>query len=215
MNDIAIYGAGGFGREIACLINAINQEKQGNWNFLGYFDDGLASGVTNRYGKILGNIETLNNWVKPLSIVLALGKTKPLRLIAEKISNPFISFPNLFAPDLKWLDFNSVSIGKGNIVTFGCRINCEVKIGDFNIINGNVGIGHDVQIGSYNVMNPCVRISGETIIGDSNFFGVCSVVLQQKKIGNQVTVSANSVITRNTIDGCCYLGNPARKIELL
>ncbi|GHT66734.1 serine O-acetyltransferase [Bacteroidia bacterium] len=214
MNDIAIYGAGGFGREIACLIHAINQEKN-HWNLVGYFDDGLEAGSKNRYGKILGNFETLNKWDKPLSVVLALGKTKPLRFIAEKINNPLISFPNLFAPDLKWLDFDSVSIGQGNIVTFGCRINCEVKIGDFNIINGNVGIGHDVQIGSYNVMNPCVRISGETIIGDSNFFGVCSVVLQQKKIGNFVTVSANSVITRNTLDGCCYLGNPAKKIELL
>jgi sugar O-acyltransferase (sialic acid O-acetyltransferase NeuD family) len=215
MNDIAIYGAGGFGREIACLIQAINQESRGNWNLIGYFDDGLAPGSKNRYGEVLGNIDTLNNRGKPLAIVLALGNPKLIKLIAEKITNPLVEFPNLFAPDLRYLDVDSLSIGKGNVVTFGCRISCKVEIGNFNILNGNVGIGHDVKIGSYNVMNPCTRISGETIIGDNNFFGVYSVVLQRKKIGNNITVSANSVISRNTIDGCYYLGNPAKKIELI
>ncbi|KAA6302445.1 MAG: putative acetyltransferase EpsM [Candidatus Ordinivivax streblomastigis] len=215
MKDIAIYGAGGLGKEIACLIQAVNREKNGDWNIIGYFDDGLLPGTRNRYGEVLGNIETLNAWDKPLSVVLALGKPQPLKQIAEKIMNPLIDFPNLLAPDLKWLDVDSVCMGKGNIVTFGCRISCEVKIGDFNILNGNVGIGHDVRIGSYNVMNPCTRISGETMIGDNNFFGVCSIVLQRKKIGNNITVSANSVVSRNTLDGCCYLGNPAKKIDLI
>jgi len=31
MKDIAIYGAGGFGREVACLINKIN-EVNPTWN---------------------------------------------------------------------------------------------------------------------------------------------------------------------------------------
>ena len=40
MKDIAIYGAGGFGREIACLIQMINKsEKKPKWNIVGFFDD--------------------------------------------------------------------------------------------------------------------------------------------------------------------------------
>ena len=38
MNNIAIYGAGGFGREVACLIKRIN-EKSPTWNLIGFFDD--------------------------------------------------------------------------------------------------------------------------------------------------------------------------------
>ena len=38
MKKIAIIGAGGFGREVACLINAIN-EKSKEWDFIGFFDD--------------------------------------------------------------------------------------------------------------------------------------------------------------------------------
>lgn len=33
MKDVVIYGAGGFGREIACLLCAINKKKQ-VWNFV-------------------------------------------------------------------------------------------------------------------------------------------------------------------------------------
>ena len=55
MKDIAIYGFGGFGREIACVINAINQVTP-TWNFIGYFDDGHSVGEANKYGRVLGNM---------------------------------------------------------------------------------------------------------------------------------------------------------------
>lgn len=61
MKDIAIYGAGGFGREMACLLNRINKEVANTWNLVGFFDDGVANGVENEYGKVLGNIDTLNS----------------------------------------------------------------------------------------------------------------------------------------------------------
>ena len=38
MKDIAIYGAGGFGREVASLIKRINRIEN-QWNFVGFFDD--------------------------------------------------------------------------------------------------------------------------------------------------------------------------------
>ena len=37
MKDIAIYGAGGFGKEVACLIKRIN-EQEPTWNLIGFFD---------------------------------------------------------------------------------------------------------------------------------------------------------------------------------
>ncbi|MBQ1739289.1 MAG: transferase, partial [Clostridiales bacterium] len=35
---IAIYGAGGFGKEVACLIKRIN-DNGGDWELIGFFDD--------------------------------------------------------------------------------------------------------------------------------------------------------------------------------
>ena len=58
MKDIAIYGAGGFGREMACAIQRLNSQET-VWNFLGFFDDGIDKGAHNQYGEILGGIEEL------------------------------------------------------------------------------------------------------------------------------------------------------------
>ena len=39
MRDIAIYGAGGFGREVLAMLEDINAKDHG-FNFIGFFDDG-------------------------------------------------------------------------------------------------------------------------------------------------------------------------------
>jgi sugar O-acyltransferase (sialic acid O-acetyltransferase NeuD family) len=214
MKNLAIYGAGGFGREIACLINEINQAaKQSKWNFIGFFDDGISPNTKNEYGKIIGGIKSLNAFDEPLAIVIAIGDPVILKRIISKISNRRVEFPNIIAPDIRYLDENNKHIGRGNIFFSKCSLSVNVRIGDFNIFNSAIAIGHDVIIGNYNSFMPGTKISGEVIIGDLNFFGVNSVVLQRNKIGTGTTVGAGSVIMRDTNDNSTYIGNPAIKLN--
>ncbi|MGV8093736.1 MAG: NeuD/PglB/VioB family sugar acetyltransferase [Mangrovibacterium sp.] len=208
MKDVAIYGAGGLGREIACLLKLINK-KNPQWDLIGFFDDGKKIGEKNEYGDVIGSINELNNWGKQINVIFAIGSPKIVLKLAYSISNPFVEFPNIIAPDAVFLDENNISMGKGNVICTGCLISCNVKIGDFNLFNGSVSIGHDSIIGNYNSIMPAVRISGEVKIGDENFLGVSSVILQQIHIKNRTTVGANSVVVRNTKDDLTYVGNPA------
>jgi sugar O-acyltransferase (sialic acid O-acetyltransferase NeuD family) len=212
MKDIAIYGAGGYGREVACLINAINRVSP-TWNTIGFFDDGLRKGQKNEYGEILGGLPELNSYPNELSIVTAIANSQTLSMIISGITNIHIHFPNIIAPDLLFLDETTVSIGQGNIIGFKSAISCNIRIGNFNRLNSNIFLGHDVVIGNYNMFNPSTRISGEVTIGDCNFFGVSSVVLQQKTIGNNTTIGANSVIIKKTKDNKTYMGNPATELK--
>ncbi len=212
MKDIAIYGAGGFGREVACLINSINRIEP-TWNLIGFFDDGKEIGAKNEYGKIIGGISELNSYSKPLSLVISIGNPKIIMSITNKIENKFVVFPNIIAPNTLFFDSNSLEIGIGNIITFNCVVSCNINIGNFNIFNTDVFLGHDVNIGSNNVFNPSVRISGEVTVGDCNFFGVSSIILQQKIIGNNTTIGANSLIIKNTKDNSLYHGNPATMLN--
>lgn len=214
MKDIAVYGAGGLGREIACIIRMIN-EREPSWNFIGFFDDAPSyKGTKNEYGEIFGGYEILNQWEKPIDVVISVGSPSALRIISSRITNPLVEFPNIIAPSVSFLDENRVKMGKGNIFCTNCMISTNVEIGNFNIFNGYIPLGHDAKIGSFNVVMPSCNISGGVEIGNSNFFGVQSVVLQYQKIGNNVRVGANSVIMRNTKDGFLYLGNPAKKMEI-
>lgn len=215
MKDIAIFGAGGFGREMASLLKRINQNKP-TWNFVGFYDDDTRNkpiGYKNEYGEILGSTKELNDYSKPLSLILAIGKPIALRAVYEKITNTLIDFPNIIAPEASILDLENFSMGKGNILCSFSSMSCNVRLGDFNVFNNRVSLGHDVHIGGFNAFMTASRICGGTQIGMLNFFGVSAVVLPGIKIGTGTTIGANSVVMRNTKDNTLYIGNPAKKFE--
>lgn len=77
MKDIAIYGAGGFGREVASLIKRINRIEN-QWNFVVFLMMILGinqKGSSNEYGSLLGGIDDLNTYPSNLSLILAFGKS--------------------------------------------------------------------------------------------------------------------------------------------
>ena len=214
MKNIAIFGAGGFGREVACLINKINQETP-TWHLIGFFDDNPKLRHTkNEYGEVLGGIAELNAWSEPLSVAIAIGNPTSVRKIASKIQNIQIDFPNLLAPKTIFFDQDNVKFGKGNIICVGCCFSINVHVGDFNTFNSFITIGHDVRIGNYNSLMPASRLSGEVTLGDENLIGCAAVVLQQLKIGNKTKIGANSTLMGKTKDGHTYVGNPAKKMDL-
>lgn len=214
MQDIAIYGAGGFGREVAAMISLINQHKPNTWKLLGFFDDGEEKDKQiSHFGKILGNIEDLNSWESGIGIVIAIGSPRTLKIVRDKIKNPYVSFPNLIHPNFIINDIDSFSIGVGNIIKGFCSVTTDVQIGDFNMLNGHVNIGHDVTIGDFNVLMPGVRVSGEVAIGTLNLLGAGSFVKQRLKIGEGVKLSPLSALLTHPKDNALYIGNPAKKTE--
>lgn len=215
MKDIAIFGAGGFGREVACLLRTINEsKKEPEWNFIGFFDDNpTLKGTSNEYGKVLGGMDLLNARETSLSLAIAIGNPSIVKKVVSNIHNHCIDFPNLFHPNTYFFDQNNIIFGQGNIICVGCSFSINVHIGDFNTFNGYVGVGHDATIGNFNSLMPAVRISGEVKIGEENFIGCAAVVLQQISIGNRTIIGANSTVIRKTKDGNTYVGNPATKVN--
>lgn len=216
MKDIAIFGAGGFGREVACLIRIINESLEiPRWNLIGFFDDNAElKGRRNEYGVILGGRTELNDWPTPLDLVIAIGSPQVLKKVAECITNSKVEFPNIIAPTVTILDPQNYKMGKGNIICTNSLISCNAELGDFNILNGYVTIGHDTVIESYNVIMPSVNISGGVKMGNCNFMGLQSSILQCLKVGDNTRIGAGSIIMRNTKDGFLYVGVPAKKVEL-
>lgn len=214
LKQIAIFGAGGFGKEVACVINKINEIKP-TWEFIGFFDDGLESGYNvSHFGQILGNTEDLNLWKDDLSIVFAIGNPNIIKMIVSRLSSKFLDFPNLIHPEVFFADRISLNIGKGNVIVRGCSFSVDVSVGDFNQFNSLSALAHDVRVGSYNVFMPLTRVSGEVKIGDFNAFGIGTIILQGVKIGDRVKVAPSSVVMRKTKDDCLYMGNPAKKTIL-
>ena len=192
MNDIAIYGAGGLGREVAAMLRIIN-ETEPTWNLIGFYDDTHAVGdEIGGFGKVLGGHDQLNAVTEPVSVVVCVGSPQGRRKIVGMIHNPLVDFPNLVSPDFVAEDPESFSMGRGNIIKSHCRVTVNVSIGDFNVLNGTVTLGHDARM------------------GDCNLFGSGSFVKQGLRVGNEVTLSPLSPLMTRPKDGCTYMGNPAK-----
>ncbi|WP_214073659.1 hypothetical protein [Mucilaginibacter sp. dw_454] len=214
MKDIAIFGAGGFGREVYRLIEKVNLEKK-QWHVIGFFDDNpyvdfRESTVPLNY---LGNIDDLNKYASELAIIVAVGAPEHLQKISNKIVNINITFPNIVASDV-WFNNENLMLGKGNIIASGCIFTDNVSVGNFNVFNLNVSVGHDAKIGNYNVFNPNTAISGNVQIEDENFFGLGSSVIQNKKIGVGNKIGASTLIIRNIKNNEFYFGVPGYKSSL-
>lgn len=213
MKDLAIYGAGGFGKEVACTIQKINDIKP-TWNLVGFYDRIYEKGYDNGYGVVIGSLEEINAVDRELALIIAVGDTNVVKTVVESIHNPNITYPNIIHPSLNILDEKKFSIGRGNIIQRNCSVSCDVTIGNFNILNGSIVFGHDVTVGDYNSFMPAVRVSGCVSIGDLNFFGISSIVLQQLTIGNNVRLGAGSILMTKPKDGELYMGNPAKRVKL-
>lgn len=214
MRNIAIFGAGGLGRETAASLNYLTYENQEGWNFIGFFDDTLERGEkVGDLGVVLGGLRELNQWEKPISIALCLGYPHSRANIYKRIKNPLVSFPNLIHKNFYCTHRSSFVIGQGNIIQGGCNASTNIKIGDFNVFNGMIGLGHDIQIGSFNSFMPRALISGNVEIGCRNLFGANCFVVEKLKIIDEVVVGPLSVLMTKPRSGKTYIGNPAKMFK--
>lgn len=214
MKDIAIFGAGGFGREVLTLINDINKNNTCVWNIVGFYDDGKRKGESVNGYPVLGGIEELNSIDSPLSLVIAIGSPSAKEIIVSKIKNSNIDYPTIIHPNVLIGDSNSITIGKGCIICAGNIITTNSHIGDFVILNLSCTVGHDTVIDNYCAFMPTCNISGEVKIGVGTYFGTGAKIINQKSIGKNSIVGAGAVVIRDVPDNAVVAGVPAKVIKI-
>ncbi|MBR3449324.1 MAG: acetyltransferase [Bacteroidales bacterium] len=212
MKDIAIFGVGGFGREVLALIKDINRLEP-TWNIVGFFDDGYEKGeMFNGYPN-LGKMEDLNKWEAPLSLTLAIGSPTIKKKILDRITNPLVDYPTLIHPSVWIGDKEFVEIGKGCILCAGVMITTNVQINDFVILNLQCTVGHDTVINDHASFMPSVNISGEVIVGEGVYVGTGAKIINQLEIGAYSIVGAGAVVAERLPAHCTAVGIPAKPIK--
>lgn len=212
MKDIAIFGVGGFGREVLTLINDINK-KENEWNIIGFFDDAYKKGEIINGIPILGSTDDLNLWKKEIYIVIAIGDPKIKQKVINKINNSNVKFPTVIHPTVIIGDTDYVKIGKGCIICAGNIITTNVEIKDFVILNLACTVGHDTIIGNYASFMPTCNISGDVVINDSVYCGTGVKIINQIEIGENSIIGAGAVVTSSQPGNCTIVGVPAKAIK--
>jgi sugar O-acyltransferase (sialic acid O-acetyltransferase NeuD family) len=210
MSEIAIYGAGGFGREVKLIIDQLIQKGE-SFEFLGYFDDKDKSRELGDH--YLGNLDSLNKWKEELQLVIAIGSSTHRKNIAAGIANEKISFPILISPYAIFNGLEEVYIEKGCIICAGANLTTNIKIGAFSVINLNATIGHDAVLSSFVSIMPGVNIAGEVTLKESVYVGSGANILNSVTIEHDTIVGSGAVVTSSCGAHETLIGIPAKKLE--
>lgn len=212
LKKIAVFGAGGFGREVKMLIEQINATTP-TYVFAGFFDDGMTPGVEVNGGAIIGGIAAINAFSEELGIVLAIGSPEAKKKILASIHNPLVSYPKLIHPNVLIGDNCGNVIGEGTVITAGNIITVNTVIGSHVILNLACTVGHDTRISDFSSFMPGVNISGEVEIGEGVYVGTGAKIINQVTIGEYATIGAGAVVAKSIPGNCVAVGVPARPIK--
>jgi sugar O-acyltransferase (sialic acid O-acetyltransferase NeuD family) len=211
MKKIAIFGAGGFGREVKMLIDQINEVAK-QWEFIGFFDDRILKGeVVNGY-PVFGGGDELLKYTEQLEVVFAIGNPVIKKKVISKVAgNPLLSFPTLIHPNCQ-IGKDHVSIGKGTIITAGVIVTVNISIGAHVILNLSTTVGHDTKINDYCSIMPGVNISGEVELGECVYIGTGAKIINQVTIGERSIIGAGAVVSRSIGPDVTAVGIPAKPL---
>lgn len=210
MKNLYIIGAGGFGREVAWIVERINSIKP-TWNLKGFIDDNetLWGSKEGEY-HVFGGCEYLST-LEDVYAVCAVGSSNVRKKIIEKLKDTSVKFATLVDPSV--LYSNSVKIGEGAIVCAGTIITVNVNIGDHVIVNLDCTIGHDAVIDDFVTIYPSVNVSGNVLIGECSELGTGTQIIQGKKVISNTIIGAGAIVVKDCIESGTYVGSPAKKIK--
>ena len=208
---IVIVGAGGFGREVHDVLEAINATGEPAYEAVGFLDDGPVSKelLDERGMQLLGPIQALEHLPADVQYVVAIGDGRLRRRIDLWATSLERIAPPLVHPRAT-LGRHGVSLSPGAVVCAGSIITTNVHIGRHVHVNLGVTVGHDAVIGDYVTINPNVSISGAAILEDAVSMGTGSCIIQGRRVGAETVVGAGAVVVHDIEPGVTAVGVPAR-----
>jgi sugar O-acyltransferase (sialic acid O-acetyltransferase NeuD family) len=204
-----IFGASGHAREIAYILSASGFK-------IDFFVAQQPAIDALKNIPVISESVFLQQFSKTSNInfYVAIGNPSLRIMVVEKIERlfPDAFFPNLFHPSLH-IDqpTSTLRLGVGNLFFPGVVLTTDIVIGNHNHFNVHSSISHDCQIGNFNTFSPGSRLAGGVIIGDGNIIGMNAIIIEQKKIENNIIVGAMAAVVKDLVEPGIYIGLPAKK----
>jgi sugar O-acyltransferase (sialic acid O-acetyltransferase NeuD family) len=215
-SQIAIYGAGGFGREMAWLAQSAVIGGEGIEVVCFIDDDEAVCGATLNDIEVLSLSQTKEKY-PATCVVSGIGVPKIRELTMEKARTSGFGFATLIHPRVemsKWIE-----MGEGAVICAGNILTTNITLGRHVQINLDCTIGHDVIIGDYATLAPGVHVSGCVHIGKRAYIGTGAVIINGTQdhpivIGDDVVVGAGACVTKSIPHGQTWGGYTCQDFEI-
>ena len=214
--QLVIYGAGGFAREVAWLVEQINGTVSYEaYDLVAFIDDNPAAHGKNVNGiPVVGLQEARGSWSEA-RLVGGIGNPKTRQCLLEKASAIGFSFETLIHPRVEMS--NRVEISDGTVICAGNILTTNIKLGENVQINLDCTIGHDVIMGKYTTLAPGVHVSGRVHFGERVYVGTGAVIINGLDdrpivVDDDAIVGAAACVTKSVPKGQTVVGVPAKSI---
>lgn len=199
---IIIIGAGGHGREVACVAISAGASLRG------FVDDSPPPPeLLAPFG--VGYLGPSVEWEaeESVSIVVGVGsgavrEAVQRRLAAGGIEGGLVDPSSSVGVDVR--------IGEGAVIFAQATVTTNIYLGRHTHIGRGAAIGHDCVIGDFVTVMPLASVSGNVTIGDRATVGAGAVIRQGQSIGADAYVGAGAVVVSDVPAGVTVIGNPAR-----
>ncbi len=215
METLAIYGSGGFAREVLWLIQSTLSETT---QVICFIDDNPnVQGATIHNLPVLSFADVVERFPS-IKIITAIGSPDVRQKLTQKIYESGLKVKTIIHPSTlyseKW-----VSIGEGSIICAGNILTVDIQIGEQVHINLDCTVGHDSIIGDFTTLSPGVHISGWVHLGKRVYIGTGANIIngtpdQPLVIADDVVIGAGACVTRSiTQAGVTAVGVPAKVVN--
>lgn len=215
VRDLIIIGAGGHGREVLSVVDAINATVDARpWRVLGFVADDPVTGealrrVERTGQRVIGTIDEAAEAHPGCHVVVAIGEPLARADVAARAQRSgLVLAPALVHPSSSvGID---VVLGPGVVVQAGSHLTTNVRLGAGVQVNVSCSVSHDVELRDHVTLSPGCRLTGGVVVGHGAFFGVGAVVAPGIVIGAHARVGAGSVVLHDVPAGETVHGAPAR-----
>jgi len=211
--QLVIIGAGGVGREVLDVVEAINLEHASRggdrFDVVGFLDDGEPDfDLLSEYGvPHLGPIAGLSELPDDVGYVVGIADTG-VRAEVDAYGRSLGRWsPVLVQPSASL--GRAVELGPGSVVFAQASLTNHIRLGRGVQVHPGATIGHDTTVADYVTVCPQVALSGNVAVERGVWLGTGSCVNQGLTVGEAATVGSGAAVIRDVPPMVTVVGVPA------
>jgi len=213
MKRFAIFGAGGYGREVMSFVRQQLQPGLADGDCdLVFVDDHPPAPVVNGQ-RVLRYAQWLADPASSHHMNVAIANSQVRQQLVQRCADDGVLFFEARAASVVQLD--DVQLGEGAILCPFVTLTSNICIGQHFHANIYSYVAHDCVVGDYVTFAPGVMCNGNVHIEDHAYIGAGAVIKQGQPraplvIGSGAVVGMGAVVTKSVPPGVMVVGNPAR-----
>jgi sugar O-acyltransferase (sialic acid O-acetyltransferase NeuD family) len=209
-DGLVIIGAGGFGREVLDIIEAIEGTGR-DLGFIGFLDDGeVNEEVLERRGaRLLGRTRNFSKVAD--RFVVGIGAPELKARVTEVAREQYGRAETLIHPMASV--GSATHLAQGCILAAGARVTTNVRLGQHVHVHVNATVGHDTVVNDFVTILPGATVGGDVLIDAETTIGAGANILNGISIAGGAFVGAGAVVTRPVSPGSTVIGVPARQVD--